>query len=85
MAGIEPQWLEELGAHLLKRHRADPHWEKSRAQVVALERGTLYGLPVYEETVTLVREPWTVPERLDFGADSLVPLRAGETLPWKLT
>jgi ATP-dependent helicase HrpA len=31
----------------LKRHRADPHWEKSRAQVVALERGTLYGLPVY--------------------------------------
>jgi ATP-dependent helicase HrpA len=47
VAGIEPQWLEELGAHLLKRHRADPHWEKSRAQVVALERGTLYGLPVY--------------------------------------
>ncbi|HWA39851.1 MAG TPA: ATP-dependent RNA helicase HrpA, partial [Burkholderiales bacterium] len=47
VAGVEPRWLEELGAHLLKRHRENPHWEKSRGQVVALERGTLYGLPVY--------------------------------------
>jgi ATP-dependent helicase HrpA len=47
VASIEPQWLEDLGAHLLKRHRENPHWEKNRAQVVALERGTLYGLPVY--------------------------------------
>jgi len=46
-AGVDPQWLEELGAHVLKRSRDNPHWEKSRAQVVALERGTLYGLPVY--------------------------------------
>ncbi len=47
VAAVEAQWLEELGAHLLKRHREQPHWEKSRAQVVALERGTLYGLPLY--------------------------------------
>jgi ATP-dependent helicase HrpA len=47
IAAIEPKWLEELGAHLLKRDRQEPHWEKSRGQVVALERGTLYGLPVY--------------------------------------
>ena len=47
VAAIEPQWLEELGAHLLKRSRDNPHWEKSRAEVIALERGTLYGLPVY--------------------------------------
>jgi ATP-dependent helicase HrpA len=47
VATVEPQWLEELGAHLLKRHRDNPHWEKMRAQVVALERGTLYGLPLY--------------------------------------
>ena len=47
VASIEPKWLEELGAHLLKRDRQDPHWEKARGQVVALERGTLYGLPVY--------------------------------------
>ncbi len=47
VANVDPKWLEELGAHLLKRDRQDPHWERSRAQVVALERGTLYGLPVY--------------------------------------
>jgi ATP-dependent helicase HrpA len=47
VAGIEPKWLEELGAHLLKRSRDNPHWEKSRGQVVAAERATLYGLPVY--------------------------------------
>ncbi len=46
-AGIEPEWLERVGAHLIKRSQSDPHWEKKRAEVVALERGTLYGLPVY--------------------------------------
>ena len=43
-----------------------------------------YGLPVNEDRVTLVREDWTVPQRLKFGDDELVPLRAGETIPWKL-
>jgi len=43
-----------------------------------------YGLPVNEESVTLVREPWDVPNRLAFGTGELVPLRAGERLPWKL-
>ena len=47
VAAIDPKWLEELGGHLLKRDRQEPHWEKGRGQVVALERGTLYGLPVY--------------------------------------
>src|SRR3954470_8975837 len=47
VGAIEPRWLEELGGHLLKRHRVDPHWEKSRGQVVAVESATLYGLPVY--------------------------------------
>ena len=47
VAGIPPEWLERIGAHLIKRSQSDPHWEKQRAEVVALERGTLYGLPVY--------------------------------------
>src|SRR5690606_35238309 len=47
VASIDPKWLEDLGGLLLKRERHDPHWEKRRAEVVALERGTLYGLPVY--------------------------------------
>jgi dihydroorotase len=43
-----------------------------------------YGLPVNRETVTLAREEWRVPERVEFGSEELVPLRAGETIPWKL-
>ena len=44
VARIEPEWLEETGSHLIKRHYYDPHWEKKAAQVVAYERSTLHGL-----------------------------------------
>jgi ATP-dependent helicase HrpA len=47
VAHIDPKWLEDVGAHLIRRERQNPHWEKSRGQVIALERGTLYGVPVY--------------------------------------
>ena len=47
IAAIEPQWLEQVGSHLLKKQLLDPHWEKKSAEVVALERATLYGLVVY--------------------------------------
>lgn len=44
-----------------------------------------YGLPRNAESVTLVREPWQLPESLAYVGDSrIVPLRAGETLAWKL-
>ncbi len=43
-----------------------------------------YGLPRNQDTITLVREPWTVPATLDFGEQQLVPLRAGETLNWRV-
>jgi ATP-dependent helicase HrpA len=44
VARIEPEWLEEVGAHLLKRSYFDAHWEKKAAQVAAWERSMLYGL-----------------------------------------
>ncbi|MCO5119987.1 MAG: dihydroorotase [Burkholderiaceae bacterium] len=43
-----------------------------------------YGLPRNQERVELVRENWTVPESLPFGADSIVPLAGGEVLRWRL-
>jgi ATP-dependent helicase HrpA len=46
VARIEPEWLEEAGAHMIKRHYYDPHWEKKAAQVSAFERSTLYGLVI---------------------------------------
>jgi ATP-dependent helicase HrpA len=47
IASIDPQWLEQVGEHLLKKQLLDPHWEKKAAEVLALERATLYGLVVY--------------------------------------
>ncbi|MDO8988454.1 MAG: ATP-dependent RNA helicase HrpA, partial [Sideroxyarcus sp.] len=44
VARIEPEWLEEVGAHLIKRSYFDAHWEKKAAQVAAWERSTLFGL-----------------------------------------
>ncbi len=46
VARIEPEWVEGLADHLLKRSYAEPHWEKRSAQVTAIEQVTLYGLPV---------------------------------------
>jgi dihydroorotase len=43
-----------------------------------------YGLPQNRDTITLVRDEWTVPETIRFGDSAVVPLRAGETIPWKL-
>ena len=43
-----------------------------------------YGLPVNQDTVTLTRSPWTIPEQLPFPGDAIVPLAAGESLQWKL-
>ena len=46
VAAIEPEWIEPLARHLIKRSWSDAHWEKRRNQVVAQERVTLYGLPI---------------------------------------
>lgn len=43
-----------------------------------------YGLDRNQDTITLVREPWTVPDSFNYGEQQLVPLRAGETLNWRV-
>ncbi|WP_252179173.1 ATP-dependent RNA helicase HrpA [Endozoicomonas sp. 4G] len=45
-AKVEPQWIEPLAGHLVKRNYFEPHWERKRAQVVAFEQVTLYGLVI---------------------------------------
>ncbi|MGI9026494.1 MAG: ATP-dependent RNA helicase HrpA, partial [Burkholderiaceae bacterium] len=49
VARIEPEWIEAVGAHLLKTSHGDPHWEKKPAAVIVFERGTVYGLPIYAQ------------------------------------
>ena len=46
VAKIEPDWIEPLAGHLIKKNHFEPHWEKKRGQVVAFEQITLYGLIV---------------------------------------
>ena len=55
IAAIDPRWLPQLAGHLIKTQLLEPHWEKKAAQVVALERATLYGIVVYAN------------RRVDFG------------------
>ncbi len=43
-----------------------------------------YGLPRHTDTITLVREPWTMPEQLPLAGGHIVPLKAGETVNWRL-
>ncbi len=55
VAQIEPEWLESLAQHLVRRNYADPHWEKRQGRVIAIEQVTLFGLPIVTQ------------RRVDFG------------------
>ncbi|MFB7375426.1 ATP-dependent RNA helicase HrpA [Streptomyces sp. NPDC056222] len=45
-AKIEPEWIEPLAQHLIKKTYSEPHWEKDQAAVMAIEKVTLYGVPI---------------------------------------
>ncbi len=47
IAKIEPEWLEEVGAHLVRKSVYEPHWEKAKGAVRAWERGVLHGITLY--------------------------------------
>lgn len=47
IATIQPEWVESVGAHLIKKSWTEPHWEKKAGSVIAFEKGTIYGLPLY--------------------------------------
>ena len=49
LGNVEPEWIEKTGAHLLKKSWSEPHWEKTVGYVVAYEKATLYGVPVYSQ------------------------------------
>lgn len=46
LARIQPEWVERLAGHLLKRSYSEPHWQGKRGQVGAYEKVSLYGLPL---------------------------------------
>jgi ATP-dependent helicase HrpA len=46
VAGIKPEWLEKIGAHLIKRTHSDPEWDAKAGSAMAFEKVSLFGLPV---------------------------------------
>ncbi len=46
IAKIQPEWIEPLAKHLIKRSYSEPHWSKKRAAVLAHEKVMLYGVPI---------------------------------------
>ncbi|WP_428774324.1 ATP-dependent RNA helicase HrpA [Vibrio sp.] len=46
IAKIQPEWIEPLAKHLIKRSYSEPHWSKKRAAVMAYEKVMLYGVPI---------------------------------------
>ena len=47
IAKIEPIWVEKVASHRIVRSWSDPFWDARQGEVMAHERGTLYGLPIY--------------------------------------
>jgi ATP-dependent helicase HrpA len=46
VASVEPEWVEPVAAHLVKRSYSEPRWSKNRGAVIATEKVTLYGIPI---------------------------------------
>ena len=61
VATVEPEWVEPLAAHLVRRHHSEPWWDAKRGEVLALEDVTLYGLPIVSRRT--VRFGTVEPER----------------------
>lgn len=73
LADVEPEWIEAAAGDLVRRHAGDPRWEKHRGEVVASERGTLYGLTLYKDRPVLYSRYDAVAAREVFIREGLVP------------
>lgn len=73
LADVEPEWIEAAAGDLVRRHAGDPRWEKRRGEVVASERGTLYGLTLYKDRPVLYSHYDAVAAREVFIREGLVP------------
>ncbi len=70
----------ELYAEIFAKHDALAQLEKFASNNGA----EFYKLPINKQKITLIKQPWSVPKTLPFGQQSLVPLRANETVEWQI-
>lgn len=80
VARIEPVWIERVAGHLIRKTWGDPRWEKKSGQVVANEKGTLYGLTVYSGRRIHYGAIDPVAARVIFIREALVPGEIDTTL-----
>ncbi|HEY6556386.1 MAG TPA: ATP-dependent RNA helicase HrpA [Polyangiaceae bacterium] len=72
VAKIEPEWLDAVGGHLLKRSYGEPHWSEKSARASVKERATLFGLPVFRDRSVDFAQLSPVRARLMFLEHALV-------------
>ncbi len=82
IAAIEPQWLERIAGHVIKIQLLEPHWEKKAAEVIALERATLYGIVIYSNRRVNFGNVDPVAAREIFIREALVAGEWETTLPF---
>ena len=82
VARIEPTWVEQVAGELVQRQWSEPHWDKKRGQVVANERGTLYGLPLYHGRRVHYGKINPAEAREIFIREALVPGEIDTRLPF---
>ncbi|WP_280150412.1 ATP-dependent RNA helicase HrpA [Piscinibacter sp. XHJ-5] len=82
IAAIEPQWIPGIAGHLLKTQLLDPHWEKKAAEVIALERATLYGIVIYSNRRVNYAKVDTAAAREIFIREALVGEEWDTRLPF---
>ena len=70
----------ELTTQLFEQHNALEKLENFTSTFGA----QFYGLPLNEQTITLTKQPWQVPESYTLGSDTLIPFAAGKTIEWKI-
>jgi ATP-dependent helicase HrpA len=54
VAAIDPEWVEPVAGHLVKRSYSEPHWSRNAGAAVALEKVTLYGIPIIADRTVLL-------------------------------
>lgn len=81
-ANIKSEWLEEMGKDHCRYTYAAAHWEKSRGQVVALERVTLFGLTIVEKRPVAYERINPEEARSIFIREALVTGEVSRTIPF---
>jgi len=72
-AKIQPEWVEAMALHLVKREYFEPHWSKKRQQVMAYEKVQLYGLVIIEKSLLSYNKIDPKVSRELFIREGLVP------------